>query len=506
MNTAKPGNETGLRAADEGATPPADTGHRKPADGARAAWHRRARRALGYSIQLRLVLVFLLLAMGVTFVFVSGAQKAFSVGWREAARPLLSDYVSHLADDIAPPGQPPSIERASALVSRLPITVRIEGPQVNWKSHPEQPPAERHDRFGPGRASLDGQGSRERSTIRDGGGLHDGTESWSRLLSRDTADGHRIEFGLDALALERRPRLVGYVLTGLLLLTLAAFLFVRRLLRPLADIRAGAQRFGAGEFEQPIPVRHAHKPDELGQLAATINAMGRDIHQMLEAKRALLLAISHELRSPLTRARLNAELLPESSEVRTQREALLRDLQEMAGLITDLLESERLATRHAALQREPVQIEALAREVIAELQTRHPVAGTITLQVAHDLPMLSLDAARVRLLLRNLLDNALRHGAGAPQPPQVQLSAADGPGQGVQIEVRDYGPGVSDEQLARLAEAFYRPDKARSRHAGGVGLGLYLCRLVAQAHGGSFTVRNARPGLAVRVILPGQAA
>lgn len=482
--------------------PPADGARHGPANGTGAPWHRRARRALGYSIQLRLVVVFLLLAMGMTFLFVSGAQKAFSVGWREAARPLLSDYVSRLADEIAPPGQPPSIERAAALVSRLPITVRIQGPKINWISHPGQPPADRRDRFGPGRGSSDGQGGREASPIRDGRGLRDGAEQGARLLSRDTADGHRIEFGLDALALERRPRLVGYVLMGLLLLTLAAFLFVRRLLRPLADIRAGAQRFGAGEFEQPIPVRHAHKPDELGQLAATINAMGHDIHQMLEAKRALLLAISHELRSPLTRARLNAELLPDSADVHPQREALLRDLQEMAGLITDLLESERLATRHVALQREPLQIEALAREVIAELRTRHPTAGTIILQAAHDLPMLSLDAARIRLLLRNLLDNALRHGAGAPQPPELHLRLADGPGQGVQIEVRDYGPGVPDEQLARLAEAFYRPDSARSRHAGGVGLGLYLCRLVAQAHGGSFMVRNAEPGLAVRVTLP----
>ena len=80
-----------------------------------------------------------------------------------------------------------------------------------------------------------------------------------------------------------------------------------------------------------------HGPDELGELAQTINTMGRDIHQMLEAKRALLLAISHELRSPLTRARLNAELLPETAEVNPQRDALLRDLQEMAMLISDLL-------------------------------------------------------------------------------------------------------------------------------------------------------------------------
>ena len=77
---------------------------------------------------------------------------------------------------------------------------------------------------------------------------------------------------------------------------------------------------------------------------ATINTMGADIRQMLDAKRALLLAISHELRSPLTRARLNTELLPDTSEVQPSREALLRDLALMRDLVTDLLESERLAS------------------------------------------------------------------------------------------------------------------------------------------------------------------
>jgi signal transduction histidine kinase len=69
--------------------------------------------------------------------------------------------------------------------------------------------------------------------------------------------------------------------------------------------------------------------------------------------------------------------------------------------------------------------------------------------------------------------------------------------------VRDHGPGVPEDQLPHLAEPFYRPDTARTRHAGGVGLGLYLCKLVAQAHGGSCAVRNAQPGLAVTVTLPG---
>jgi signal transduction histidine kinase len=97
------------------------------------------------------------------------------------------------------------------------------------------------------------------------------------------------------------------------------------------------------------------------------------------------------------------------------------------------------------------------------------------------------------------VDNALRHGADAAEPPSVTLTSDAGT---VTLVVRDHGPGVPEEQLAHLAQAFYRPDSARTRAAGGVGLGLYLCRLVAQAHGGSFSVRNAQPGLAVTVTLP----
>jgi signal transduction histidine kinase len=441
-------------------------------------WHLRARNAVGYSLRIRLVLVFMALAVTVAVTFMGGVQKAVSVGWREAARPLLMDYVDRLTAEI---GNPPSVERAQAVANRLPVTLRIQGPAVNWASHPDQPqPHWMSDKI-----RKDDHWS--------------GDENGKSLLQRTTADGHTIEFGLNALSWDKRPRIAWGTLTVLLLLTALAFVYVRHLLRPLDDIRSGAQRFGNGNFAQPIPVRHAHRPDELGHLAATINTMGDDIHQMLEAKRALLLAMSHELRSPLTRARLNTELLPETGDVQTQRLALMRDLGEMAGLITDLLESERLAGRHAALHREPTDIVELAREVIADLQSRHAGAALIAVHAAQALPPIRLDRSRLRLLLRNLLDNSLRHSDPSAPPPELHLRLVDG---AVEIEVRDHGPGVPPEHLPHLAQAFYRPDTARQRTTGGVGLGLYLCRLVAQAHDGQLHMRNVEPGLSVTVRLP----
>ena len=129
------------------------------------------------------------------------------------------------------------------------------------------------------------------------------------------------------------------------------------------------------------------------------------------------------------------------------------------------------------------------------------LAESVTLELPQGLPAIGVDATRVRLAVRNLLDNAVRHGAAAT-PPQVSVRRD---GQGLQVVVRDHGPGVEPAQLAHLGEAFYRTDAARQRVTGGVGLGLHLARLVAQAHGGSLTFRNADPGLEAILVLPLQA-
>jgi signal transduction histidine kinase len=429
------------------------------AEAARGGWTRRAHGRLRHSLKARLIALFLLLALAITGAFVAGMQNALSLGWRGAVRPLVVDYVDRLVAEI---GAPPSVERAQAIVDRLPVTVDIAGPAVRWRSHP----ADAERMLAPAR------------------------NAWSQrdeaLLSRTTADGHRITLGLNVRTWHERPRRVGWItLAVVLLLTAAAYKAVRKLLQPLDDIRAGAQRFGEGQFTQAIPVR---RRDELGDLASEINAMAGSIHRMLEAKRALLLSISHELRSPLTRARLHVELLPEEGESGARRRALLQDLEEMSTLVSDLLESERLGQGHAALHREPVDLAALVEEA----------APGVELDVDRSLPPLSLDRARVRLLLRNLLGNAVRHGGG-DRVPLVRLARE---GAHVVLTVRDFGPGVDATVLARLAEPFYRTDAARQRTTGGVGLGLYLCRLVAEAHGGRLELRNTHPGLEAKVLLP----
>ena len=303
---------------------------------ARRGWHRRMRHSLG----MRMVALFVVLALALALVFVGGMQRALSGGWRDVVRPLVADYVDRLVADL---GTPPDLERARAMVRALPLSIRIDGPVVQWDSHPEKRRSGWHRDW-------------HRDDAAQGAGW------W--LLSRTSADGHRIVFGLGDSGWSGQPRVIGWVtLALLLLLTALAYAYVRHLLRPLRDIGQGAQRFGAGEFDTPIVVR---RRDELGDLAGQVNAMAASLHHMLDAKRGLLLAISHELRSPLTRARLNAELVDDAGANHAPRAALLRDLAQMGELIADLLESERLAGGHAALHVEPVDLAALTAEVLAE--------------------------------------------------------------------------------------------------------------------------------------------
>nr|WP_255719730.1 ATP-binding protein [Pelomonas sp. P8] len=271
-----------------------------------------------------------------------------------------------------------------------------------------------------------------------------------------------------------------WAVPALLLVTGLAFAMIRHMVEPLHALADGAEAFGRGELDHRVPVIHR---DEIGDLALRFNQMADDIQAMLDGKRALLLALSHELRSPLTRARLHAEMVGEGPS----RDALLDELAQMRDLISALLESERLGGGHRALQLADCDLAGLVRE---------QAQPGVELQIEPGLPALHLDRLRVQLLLRNLVQNALRHNYGERGAVQVTLARA---GQGVRLAVRDHGPGVPPEALAQLGQPFYRPDTARTRQEGGVGLGLCLCRLVAEAHGSPLVLRNAEPGFEAAV-------
>lgn len=271
------------------------------------------------------------------------------------------------------------------------------------------------------------------------------------------------------------------------------YLAVRRLFYPLEDIRQGTRRIGEGQLDYRIPIR---RQDELGRLTQRINRMADEVQRMLDGQRQLLLAMSHELRTPLTRARLALEFIHDK-DVRSHLEY---DLSSMERMITELLEGERLNTQGRQMSRSRVNLNKLMAEVMRGdfPNDRHRVVLSVPPAPAH----LSVNAARLRMLVRNLVENALRYNPRDGKPVELTLRMED---DAAVIRVQDHGPGIDPEHLERVTGAFYRADPSRGAGTGRHGLGLYLCRLIAEAHGGEVNVASPPgSGACITARIPGE--
>lgn len=445
-------------------------------------------RQIAHSLSARLLGIFLITSI----VYGVGSRYTIDFVWgtgylSEVVGGHMALHVDYLLKDI---GDPPRIERAEAIVSRMPMDIMLRGPGLDWASSPNFPPLEKLPfqksevllRY----AETDKQGWTRLVRLTEFARYH------RRVFIKVIDGDYEIIFAAPKLADVPHADLTSPAIGLLAIIVLAGCYFsVRWLVRPIDWIKEGAARIGQGDLGYRIPTtRH----DDLGELAADINHMADDVGQMLEAKRQLLLAISHELRSPLTRAKVALEFLDDEN-IKTN---LMQDIKEMERLIADLLESERLNTRHSKLQ-------------VADLDLAELVANVITTDFAEQTGQISLvlppeplelagDVARLRLLVRNLVENALRYTPAGGQPVEVRV-AADGAGG--QLRVRDHGRGMSRHDLDRVTQPFYRADPARSRATGGLGLGLYLCRRIAEAHGGTLSLASELGvGTEVTVQLP----
>ena len=257
---------------------------------------------------------------------------------------------------------------------------------------------------------------------------------------------------------------------------LGAHVVLKRSLEPLRALSDGVTRLSAGELDVVLP-KGTH--DEFGTLTDAFNQMVRRVRAMIGARDQLLLDVSHELRSPITRMKVALELLPAG-----ERQArLAEDLAEMERMVTELLELERLR-QSGGISPTRQDVMRLLHEIAQGFQDRPPgvriVSGPPALHAM-------IDGERVRVVLRNLLDNAVKYSSPTSRP--VEITAAQD-GHDLVIRVADDGIGIPDGDLDRVFEPFFRVDRSRSRGTGGYGLGLSICKRVMEAHGGSISVER----------------
>jgi len=283
------------------------------------------------------------------------------------------------------------------------------------------------------------------------------------------------------------------LLAGAIALIIAlglGILFVRRLARPLAELRVAAEQISQGRSPPRV---HITSSDELGRLGRTFNQMAESLQRSEELRRQLILDIAHELRNPLMVQQSHLELLldnvvpPTPEQLQTIYEQnlllgrLVRDLQLLA--LADAGELQ--------IVRVPTQFREILQRVIAHI---HPTLEekqiALEAQITDDLPTVSVDPQRIEQVLLNLLDNACRY---TPPGGKIALSAYREDG-AVHVSVRDGGPGIAPEDLPHIFERFYRGDKSRARSSGGTGLGLSIAKALIEAHGGRIWAENAPQG------------
>jgi signal transduction histidine kinase len=315
------------------------------------------------------------------------------------------------------------------------------------------------------------------------------------MVARGAADGRywffflvpRVQMGLWFL----QPEHIFMLLAAVLLCYWLAF----HLTRPVRQLQRAVERFGRGDLSARVGSR---RRDELGRLARTFDHMADRTQTLLDAEHRLLQDISHELRSPLARLGVAIELARSGDDLNTSLNRIQKESDRLNALVGQLLAVTRAEGDPSALRREPVRVDELVQQLVDDSGIEAKAHGCELKYEQRQAATVEGDPELLRRAVENVIRNAIRY---APRETAIEVSLARKNGS-VVVDVRDRGPGVPEEALPRIFDAFYRVETDRARSSGGIGLGLSIARRAIELHKGSIRARNAQPGLEVEMELP----
>jgi signal transduction histidine kinase len=272
------------------------------------------------------------------------------------------------------------------------------------------------------------------------------------------------------------------MLAGLMIMVItvvgSGFWFLQRQLKPLAWLHSGVDAVGRGDFKARVPVV---RDDEIGRVAAAFNEMTGRVGAMIDDRERLLGDVSHELRSPIARMKVALEFMPEGDK----RDSLARDLREMESLIAVLLEREALRSRTGRLESEEVDLAAIVGDVVTSFAGQRPGVEF----AAGDAVMIHADPALMKLLIQNLVDNAVKFSRPDSRPIVAKLETTEDQ---VVLRVADDGIGIPTGSEEQIFKPFVKLNRARG-HGVGYGIGLNLCQRIVQLHGGTIRLLPREP-------------
>jgi signal transduction histidine kinase len=369
-------------------------------------------------------------------------------------------YARYIMNEI---GNPPDIKKARQIADNLNMQIRIENSAQKWASH--------EDMIGFLNLNLP---------------VFDQKKG---IFAGFSDEGLTVAFQRDSsrCLLIMHPRKEGFrYIVGVFVLTIIAFatflivamyFIMRWLLQPVKVLREGVRQLSEGNIDHEMSIKRS---DELGQLVDSFNTMTRRIQEMIRSREQLLLDVSHELRSPLTRIKVALEFLKEDGTKKTIKD----DIGEVERMIAELLETERLSSRYGGLKLTETDMPELVRQVCAGFLKQKP--GIKIISNADDI-VLNVDRQRIKVLLRNIIENAMRYSD--PQGFPVEISMRQKSDESI-IAIQDFGSGIPKQDLPYIFEPFYRVDKSRSKETGGYGLGMSLGKKIMEAHGGAIEITS----------------
>lgn len=272
------------------------------------------------------------------------------------------------------------------------------------------------------------------------------------------------------------------LLLSIVVIAPLAWLFARRLSSPIAAFAEAAERLGRDPRAPPLDISGS---GEVAAAVAAFNGMQERLRRYVEDRTAMVGAIAHDLRTPLTRLRFRIEAAPEELKAK-----LAQDIDQMEAMVAAALSFVHDTTHPA--ERTKLELASLVESVIDEAAE----TGADAAIESGERIVIEGDPLALRRLVANLVENAVKYGGSA----RGRVFAENGQ---ATIEIDDEGPGVPPSEMEQVFEPFFRGEPSRSRETGGAGLGLAVVRSIARAHGGDVTLKN-RPGkgLTARVSLP----
>lgn len=404
-------------------------------------------------------LLFVIIITGIIVILlVGGFLKYYSSQLYLPFIKNISHYTNYIIREI---GTPPDILKALEIAQDLSLHIRFESSNLQWTTDDKLISFKEFDKL------TSDENEQIKTDIEEG--------IYFVAVNQDLG---RYLFAFDfKKSTHDKEVLVTLMFILLTLVFLFAYLSIRWILKPIKWLTEGVKQVSKGNLNFQIPIR---KMDDLGELTESFNSMTRRIAEMIHAKEQLLLDVSHEIRSPLTRIKVALEFVPDGNT----KKSIGEDLLEVEKMIMEILETERLDSDHGKIHLKKVDVLGIIKEVLQDFQNKSP---GIKLTSLLESIFLNVDTDRIKTVLKNVIENSLKYSKSESQPIEISIDEEE---KSVVIRIKDHGSGIPKEELPYIFEPFYRIDKSRSKETGGYGLGMSLCKKIMEAHGGTIEISS----------------